>query len=272
VALVGWQSDTRAPAAPVLVRAALALNVFCIIEPLVGVGWQWALAASNDRSISAHRYFLLGSSLWLVYALDRWLDARSGRPITTRHAFFARQRERLVVPWCAVLFGSVALALVTLTHDEWLACAALLALAALYLFAVHRLGLPPSLKKVGVAIIFALGAGVFLWPTASDPQSLAFGQLILAALAACNLAAITAFESRQSARLRPRVARMCLSLGAALVATSWLLPRGLFVLFFASAGSLLGLGALLSRAKPVEPELGHALSDALLLVPVLPWL
>jgi hypothetical protein len=68
------------------------------------------------------------------------------------------------------------------------------------------------------------------------------------------------------------VARVCLSLGAALVATSWLLPRGLLLLSIASAGSLLGLAALLSRSSPVEPELGHALSDALLLVPVLPWL
>jgi hypothetical protein len=268
---------TRARAAHVspspLVRAAIALNVWCLVEPAVGLVWQWALSRSLETDLAAHHRVLLGTSLWLVYSADRWLDAQPGRhPATARHAFWARHRDSLAMVWCGVLVASLVLASETLSATEWSLGGVLVGLVGTYLWGVHRLGLAGGFKKAAVAVIYGLGVGVFLWPAALEPARLVAGQVALAALAGCNLAAVAAFERGGAPRRRQRVALWALLFAALLFCVSALLPEAPRALLLGILGSLVVLAGLVSWPNRIDPELAHALCDLALLAPLLPWL
>jgi hypothetical protein len=255
-----------------LVRAAIGLNVWCVIEPLVGIAWQWALARSVDTTLGSHHWMILGSSLWLVYAADRWLDARPGkRPVTARHAFWACHRDPLAMLWSMVLLASVALALWTLNELEWVVGAVLLAFVATYMFAVHRLGLAGGFKKAAVALIYGLGVGVFLWPSAPDLGWVLSGQAALAALAGCNLAAVAVFERTSRVHDRQRIALPAALLGGIVLCSSVLVPAGPATLLVGVSGSMFALAALLLWPNRIDSELAHALCDVVLLATLLSW-
>lgn len=248
----------------------VGLNVLCLLEPLVGVVWQ----ASLFRLAGARAHWvhpaLLGAGLWIVYAADRLLDARSSRrPDTLRHVFFARHAS--IISGVGVLVATLALTLALLTLDpsEWTSAGLVFVVALGYLLVVHPLAAAKPLKKALAASIYALGVGAFVWPHAVNEDAVLVGQLLFALLAGCNLAVISTLEIAASARQTRSVGLACAALGAgAFCLGVWSAGRFRPFAFGVSTASFALLLLLLPSSR--HRELSHALADLALLIPLLP--
>ncbi len=163
-------------------------NLLSLDAPLVAVLWQAVIARHLGLALQPVHALVLGASVWLVYAADRWLDGwriRNGAPTTLRHAFYMAWRGPLALLWLAVLALDLALALGSLRPHELAAGGVLLAATTAYFVHAHGgRGLGRWLpKEVQVAVLMAGGSALFLvgrapWG-ALLPPTLAWGLLAL---------------------------------------------------------------------------------------------
>src|SRR5262245_35757149 len=89
-------------------------TVLSLDAPVVALLWQWLLARSARVTLGSAEAFVLGSSVWLAYAADRWIEGWRLAPDqirTQRHAFYQRWRWPVAVTWSLVLAADLALAL-----------------------------------------------------------------------------------------------------------------------------------------------------------------
>ena len=130
--------------------------------------WQALIARIGGIHLAWPPVAVLGLSVWLAYAADRWiegwrLDPQSIR--TPRHYFYHRYRWPVAVVWMAALVADVAIAFTRLSSFHLVAGFVLLAAVAAYLLShqfVHR-DRPWRLpKEVCVAILLTAGVAVFL--------------------------------------------------------------------------------------------------------------
>ena len=253
-------------------------TVLALDAPLVAVVWYAAFARTLGEGVAAGPAMVLGLSVWLIYAADRWLDGlrlRPGVPATARHALFALWRWPFLQAWLAVLALDLVLAITTLNPAQRIRGAVLLGIAVAYLAGVHcgpgRARLP---KEVLVAAIFTGGAMVFL--EGGSPPILP--GLLFAGLCLLNCMLIACWEdpidraqgglglAQRLPTLSRRLPEIALLIAALALASltgpaAWLkLPVAL------SAFALLALH--LGR-KHLELSLRRALADAVLLTPLL---
>lgn len=120
--------------------------------------------------------------------------------------------------------------------------------------------------------MYALGVGLFVWPSTSDPGWLLALQLGLAGLAGGNLLAISTFERETPARKRQPAALCCVVIGGVLGSVALAFPAGPSEALVGSAGSALALAALLALPGRPVAEVIHALCDLALLVTLSAWL
>lgn len=252
------------------------LGAWCLLEPLVGVLWQWAFARSLGHALHAHHALLLGSGLWLVYLGDHWLDGlRMAQPQTARHRWVVRHRHATACLWTMVLLGALTLAVVTLTAREWLVGGALLAGTAGYFTRVHARVPRLRHKEVLVALVYTGGITSFCWETIA-PLAIAcvipFGALVL-----LNLAVIVHKERdvdrhhgldfvTRAADLPVLLRWTAWGLLTGTVAASLLLPRW-SNWFLCVAASATGLLWLHKRSCEYHRDDYHLLADAVLLTP-----
>lgn len=244
--------------------ASCALNATCVLEPAVGLVWQRALARATGAELGWYHSVLLAAGLWLVYALDRSLDARSAPPRTLRHEFFARHRAAWSLAIAAVTVLSFALAVGWLSSQDWLAAAGAALAAGLYVGGVHVARVGRGLKKAMAALVYTGGVGAFLWSGTSDLSLLLSGQLLLAALAACNLAWIGILESGALWLFRS-LRLLCALLAAGALASAVSFSRGGLLCSGIAMAALL-LAALSFWPRP-HRELAHTFADLALLLP-----
>ncbi len=260
-------------------------NVFNLDAPLVAVVWQELLAQEVCVDLSWRHRWLLFLAVWMVYFVDRCLDARIGRlEDTDRHR---RHREISGLGWtiqggvCAV---GLILAFQSLNREGWLA-AGVVGLATGIWFALTHLNgsgawwLP---KEAGVGVVFAARVALQPWALTTLPGvELLVGGGVLAAVCVQNCASITVWESLPADRGNRRsllnrwpgwsrhVSRVSLGL-AALVATLAMLPlsdrwRGLEI---CATGSLLALWALGTGRPENRRRETRMLADLALLTPL----
>jgi len=140
--------------------------------PAVALLWQWLLARSAGATLHAHHAFILGASIWLSYAADRWIEGwRLTKVFTQRHLFYQRRRWPVAATWLAVLVGDVGVAVLCLTAAEFRAGLLLLAFVVTYLIShqlIHRNRGWRAPKEVCVALL--LGGGVALFPISQSPS------------------------------------------------------------------------------------------------------
>jgi hypothetical protein len=70
-------------------------TILSLDAPAVALAWQSLLALVVGVKLAAHHSVLLGLSVWLAYAADRWIEGWRLTPQTVRtqrHAFFLRWR------------------------------------------------------------------------------------------------------------------------------------------------------------------------------------
>ncbi len=86
------------------------LTVLSLDAPAVAVLWQWQLARAGDARLDWSRPFVLGASVWLAYAADRWIEGwrlDPDRIRTQRHRFYQRWRWPLAGVWAVVLAADI---------------------------------------------------------------------------------------------------------------------------------------------------------------------
>jgi hypothetical protein len=144
------------------------ITVLSLDAPLVAVLWQWQLARVAGVQLRVPFIFVLGASVWLAYAADRWLEGwrlEPDRVRTQRHRFYQQQRWPVAVIWIGLVAADVATAAAVLDRRVFALGCALLFLVAAYLLShqsLHRhLPLRPP-KEACVALLMGLGAVLFV--------------------------------------------------------------------------------------------------------------
>ncbi len=252
-------------------------GVLSLEAPLVAVLWQRLLAQTLGVPLGWPQTVLLGAGVWLVYAADRWLDARSGGlELSPRHRFYRRYRLPVAALWLVILAVSVGVALTWLGALELSAGLALTALALAYLLRRHGSRGQP-VKELEVAGLFGLGGGFFLLFGGAPPLPLLGLLGLLApftALCFVNVALVGLWEGDERA---VPLAVQFPGLERTLPFWTFVLAGGCLLLavfspyrpvYLAAALSALLLG-LLAKTTRFRPATRHVLADAALLTPML---
>jgi hypothetical protein len=229
---------------------------------------------------------VLFETVWLIYALDRWLDAwklNINKPHSSRHAFYLHYRWQVAAIWFTVFGCTAIISLTELSQQTLLSGFALLGLCGLYFILVHlkpSWGVIPKEIRVGVAV--SLGVTLCLWSQVTSGTlllELALATFCFTLLISLNCIVIALWEtSLDAAQGYSSIARF--------ETRAWLIP---FTLSF--LGLTLALGVLapsvwrtfylpvffaalallvLHRARTqLGTSLLRVLADAVLLTPLL---
>lgn len=150
-------------------------TVLSLDAPLVALAWQEAFGRAADVRLGAAPRFVLGASVWLSYAGDRWFEGWRLAPEavrTPRHHAYQRWRWAVFLLGWAVIGADLFAAYRFLSPRDlrfgyWLLAAVLAYLAARFFFG-HRGAQPP--KELGIALLFGGGCSLFI--LSADPASL----------------------------------------------------------------------------------------------------
>lgn len=262
-------------------------TILSLDAPAVALLWQWLLARS--ASVAAPRapeVIVLGCSVWLAYAGDRWIEGwrlAPGAVRTHRHRFHQRWRWPVAFAWTLVLAVDLAAAFLGLSRAALAAGAVLLVAVAVYLFShqlIHRASRWRAPKEACVALLLAAGAAVF--PACrAGPQigRMAIPLALFSLLCFSNCALISVWENEVD-RSHGETS-LALQFGRAaefapllpwavslLAAAAWIWAGEKTAPCAAASGVLLGL---VDRAEGrIGRVLARVLADAALMTPLIP--
>jgi len=174
-------------------------TVLSLDAPAVALLWQWLLARSAGTSLLAAPVFILGASVWLAYAADRWIEGWRLHPEhirTQRHHFYQSGRWPIGALWAGVLIADVGTAIGGLRRRELLAGLLLLAPVCAYLLShqlVHRHRRWRAPKELCVATLLVGGVAVFI-AAPGRGSSLAAPLALFGLLCFANCALISVWE------------------------------------------------------------------------------
>jgi len=252
-------------------------TILSLDAPAVVLLWQQLIAARAGVKLGAPEVIVLGSSVWLAYAADRWIEGWRlvpGSIRTHRHLFHQDWRWPIAALWCAVLALDVAVSVRGLSPRELRAGLALLAAVCAYLLShqlVHRNSRWRAPKEVCVALLLAAGAALFAFcrPGALIAQAAA-PLAIFTLLCFANCALISLWEDevdmshgQTSLALQLRrtgVLRALPWAAAALCAALWAAAHGLSG---SAAPCGIASGIVLGAVDLVETRIGHRLARVL---------
>jgi len=266
-------------------------TVLSLDAPAVAVLWQWQLMRVADTYPRWPHAFILGVSVWLAYAADRWIEGwrlQPGQIRTQRHFFYQRARWPLAALWLVALVADLVVAFRFLNTTELTAGFILLAPVGLYLLShqlIHRHHPWRAPKEICVALLFGGGATVFAFAQPHATLSALAAPLILFCLLCfANCALISIWEKeideahgQTSFALQFRRARLLalalpwtLALVSATLALTHTSAARQALVCLAASGALLDL---LHRCHHrTGYQLARVLADVALLTPLAPWL
>jgi hypothetical protein len=265
-------------------------TVLSLDAPAVAVLWQWMLAQTAAVPLEWHHAFILGVSVFLAYAADRWFEGWRLAPDqvrTQRHYFYQRWRWPIAFVWLLALGADVAVAIRKLNTREFEAGLMLLLPVFVYLLShqlIHRLNRWRAPKEICVALLFAGGVSVFIMahPNA-DLEAMLAPLAGFTLLCFANCALISLWE--QSVDLAHGQTSLALQFRGAPALTR-VLPWVLAALSLGyavqhggpariSAWCAAGSGVLLGTLDLAESTLGaklaRALVDFTLMTPLVAW-
>jgi hypothetical protein len=198
-------------------------NLLSLDAPLVAVLWQVLFVRCFHGVLDAVTSILLVTSVWLIYAADRALDAWRGERSSPRHRFYQQHWRVLLPVWTAVLAASAWLALRELPAVLLRRGCVLMIVVVVYFAIVHGLARRAPVvwsKEASVGLVFALGASLAAW---TNVRTIADGAAIALFFVLCwiNCAAIQKWESGDFSRAygrRIHLRRSAVSWGAVGVA------------------------------------------------------
>jgi hypothetical protein len=265
-------------------------TILSLDAPIVCLVWQALLARVLGAGPSWPHAVVLGASVWLAYAADRWLEGwrvhrRALR--TQRHHFYQRHRWTVLVAWIAVLAADIVVAVTMIGRTDLARGLLLLGPVAAYLLShqlVHRHRRWRAPKEAIVALLLTAGVALFLvaLPSAS-PSTLLVSCAAFGLTCFINCALISSWEREvdraqgqtslalQSTR-NPRLIKRLpwAAAGMGLVSLT-VVSRPEGVVVACAAGSAL----LLVLVDALEPRMGRAaarvLADVALMTPLVPF-
>jgi hypothetical protein len=177
-------------------------TILSLDAPAVVVLWQAMIARSASVGTSAAEAAVLGGSVWLAYAADRWIEGWRLVPDsirTHRHRFYQRRRWPIFALWLAVLAADLAAAIRGLSAAAFRGGALLLVPVAAYLLShqlVHRKTRWRAPKEVCVALLLGGGATVFAASRpGADLPAAAVPLILFVLLCFSNCALISVWEN-----------------------------------------------------------------------------
>lgn len=267
-------------------------TILSLDAPAVVLAWQALFARTHGVELRSTHRLVLGFSVWLAYAADRWIEGWRLAPHTIRtqrHHFYQRARWPLAGGWLVVLAIDLVVAGTGLSEREFRAGLLLLIPVLLYVLShqfVHRHHPWRVPKELCVALLLAGGAGLFpaVYLSTTDAAEFSRSLGFFALLCFANCALISTWEhavdrthGQTSLALRYRSAaplsRLLPWLIATLAAVGWFFgsqPPGT-VAACAGASALL-LGAIDRLERRTHWQLARVLADAALLTPLVPLL
>jgi hypothetical protein len=263
-------------------------TILSLDAPAVAVLWQWLLSRVGRVPLAWHHFAILGFSVWLAYAADRWIEGWRLAPEqirTQRHHFYQRHRWPVAAAWLLALAADLVLAFRHLTAAEFEAGLLLLLPVFAYLLShqlIHRNSRWRAPKEVCVAVLLAGGAVVFplAHPGVAYPL-LVVPTGLFALLCFANCALISGWE--KAVDQAHGQTSLALQFGHAHLLTR-ALPWTIAVLSVAyvagrtgpartlgvcAAASAVLLGVLDAFEARIGPRLARALADIALMTPFL---
>lgn len=146
-------------------------HLLSLDAPLIAMLWQALFAASylgNENAVGWAPVASLGMAVWVVYAADRTLDAWRGLGPRARHDFYRRRWRALAPAWLMAIAAGAWMAWTALPGEVLRNGGFMTVAVALYMGTVH---LKPGWfraagsKEAAVAVVFALGTSLIVWPT-----------------------------------------------------------------------------------------------------------
>ncbi len=265
-------------------------TILSLDAPAVVVLWQGLISRSAGVPARAPEEIVLGSSVWLAYAADRWIEGWRLAPEsikTHRHRFHQRWRWPMLAVWTVVLALDIREAAGGLTAGEFRGGLLVLLPVAAYLLShqlVHRSSRWRAPKEVCVALLLGAGAAVFLvGRPGADLRGMSVPLALFVLLCFSNCALISVWEhevdrshGQTSLALQfGRAAALSRALpwaAAAASAAVWVcgLPHAR-----AAAACAAASGVLLGLVDLAEPGIGRSrarvLADVALMTPLV-WL
>jgi hypothetical protein len=266
-------------------------TVLSLDAPAVVLLWQALLAQAAGVTLGAAPRFVLGASVWLSYAGDRWIEGwrlPPARIMTFRHSFYQRRR------WVIAGLGTVVLAADLLVAERYLPPADLIAGLVLlgavlaYLLShqlIHRLNPWRLPKEACVALLLTGGVALFVLADRTGLLRRVAAPLgMFAGLCLANCALISLWE-REVDRGHGQTSLVRQFRGAAAFsrALPWVLAGGAALYGAAGAADARPVadcacasGLLLGLVDRLEGRLGRqaarVLADVALLTPAAPLL
>jgi hypothetical protein len=262
-------------------------HLLSLDAPTVAALWCWTLARAAQIHLPPLAPAMLAMGAWLLYVLDRLLDAVQSEPrfLRERHLFHLRHRWAFMLAAVADLAALSVLVPARMARTTLRENAVLGGCVVVYLLVIHwgRLDRLRRLfpKELAVGAIFAAATAVPTWsrlgggtPRRGDLLALS---VLFAALCWLNCVAIDAWEApgdgrvaRNRAGSLPLLALLLAGATAAIAIT----PGGRDGRRMLAALAAVGLSALLigvlGRMHRRWPPLRlRALTDAVLLTPLL---
>ena len=263
-------------------------TVLSLDAPAVVIAWQWLFAAVGGVAIGWPESVVVGTSVWLAYAADRWLETwlvPTENLITPRHRFYARFRRLVGTIWLVALVGDIAVAFTSLSRRELAAGFCLLLPTITYVVShqfLHRhirLRLP---KEICIALLIAAGSTLFVFAESTDPSGLIAPVALFTALCFTNVALIGVWESEVD---RSQGQTSLAHQFPAMSSISRLLPLAVAAIAAIGGSTRIGLppvpahcvvtsAVVLALVDRMEPKIGwraaRVLADVALLTPLLP--
>jgi hypothetical protein len=251
-------------------------NILSLDAPLVTFAWQWWFAKTFAVRLNIFQYLVLFLVVWLLYALDRWLDAwklDTTKAHSSRHAFYLQHRWSIAKLWLVIFLVVAILAFTGLPRADIFNGLLLLVLCGVYFALTHtKPGRQFIPKEIQVGAVVSLGTTLCLWSHIT--LHLALATIAFALLITLNCVLIAFWEhsldiaqgfTSVAARLpHPWLTVFEISfMGLSLSLSFW---QTFYTPVWLSASLLLALPYLIRKTA-----LRRVLADAVLLTPLL-WL
>lgn len=239
-------------------------TILSLDAPAVSVAWQLLLARVADVDLGHAHVAVLGATVWLAYAADRWIEGwrlDSDAIQTQRHQFYQQQRWPVAILWIIVCVIDLAVALTALTWRDITAGLMLMVPVLLYLLShqlIHRHRRWRAPKELCVAALMTGGVCVFLL-SSSHRADVVSSASLFALLCFTNCALISSWEREVD------LAHGQTSLAIDAVTHGWAIPQLPWLIAVLSAVALFG------DVGPPRTVAACALVSAVLLA-IVDWL
>jgi len=244
----------------------LFLNVLALDAPIVAIVWQHFLAENLKIVISISETASLFFTVWFIYLLDHFFDARKGLHTSQRHLFVARN-QKITIALISITFTTSICLCFSLSKTLILGGFILVVFICIYLLLVHasvtNIKLKNNFKELLVGIGFGSGVALPIIILNIEIKTWLPSVFLFCLLCWLNCRLIDIWESNRSS-----LSKRELILILFIFYLMFICPKAIL---FAAATTLACLILINKFAGSKKPEISRVLADVSLLSPLIFW-